>query len=229
MNIMILGHKGMLGDAVYRFYQKSTEYTLTTTDLRWPSIEFKNFILQSKVDAIINCIGAIPNKYKDFSINIYLPLFLLSTNTIVINPGTDISDDSEYSFSKNIISDLSNKIDNLYTIQCSIIGMGGLLKSIVEKNLLYGYTNHYWNGITTIEWAKISLEVINRKIENKIIIPSTKCITKFELSNLIIEKFKIKHQIIPQKKLDGADRCLDGNLLVNDIEYLLDELIKYYK
>ena len=185
MNIMILGHKGMLGDAVYRFYQKSTEYTLTTTDLRWPSTEFKNFILQSKVDAIINCIGAIPNKYKDFSINIYLPLFLLSTNTVVINPGTDISDDSEYSFSKNIISDLSNKIDNLYTIQCSIIGMGGLLKSIVEKNLLYGYTNHYWNGITTIEWAKISLEVINRKIENKIIIPSTKCITKFELSNLI--------------------------------------------
>ena len=43
MNILILGHTGMLGHMVAKVFEEKG-YNIITTEHRWPSEEFKEFI-----------------------------------------------------------------------------------------------------------------------------------------------------------------------------------------
>ena len=54
MNILVLGHKGMLGNAVHKFLENK-KITVLTTESRWPSKEFKSFIKECDCDFVINC------------------------------------------------------------------------------------------------------------------------------------------------------------------------------
>ena len=47
MNVLILGHTGMLGHMVLK-YLKYKGVNVDTTNLRWPSEEFKNYIKEIK-------------------------------------------------------------------------------------------------------------------------------------------------------------------------------------
>jgi dTDP-4-dehydrorhamnose reductase len=44
MEILILGHNGLLGNMVYKYFT-SKNYSVITTDLRWNNNDFKDFIL----------------------------------------------------------------------------------------------------------------------------------------------------------------------------------------
>ena len=68
MNVIILGHNGMLGHMVVK-YLSDKGCNITTCDYRFPDNEFKKFVSQYKGDYIINCIGAIPQRTTDFKIN----------------------------------------------------------------------------------------------------------------------------------------------------------------
>ena len=61
---LILGHKGMLGNAVLKYFesQSSKEIISEVTENRWPTDKFKREILEFKGDFIINCIAKIPNR-----------------------------------------------------------------------------------------------------------------------------------------------------------------------
>ena len=98
--ILVLGHKGMLGRAVCKYFEYHSKYEVITCPYRAPSKAFSKFIRDNflKVSAIINCIGAIPQKTKDFSINYQLPQFLARLSleggnqlysTKIIHPTTD--------------------------------------------------------------------------------------------------------------------------------------------
>ena len=54
--IILLGEKGMLGNAVYKYFTKQG-YVILTTSARWDSVDFRDFILKTQADIIINCIG----------------------------------------------------------------------------------------------------------------------------------------------------------------------------
>ena len=45
MKILVLGHKGMLGNMVYKYLSTKNDCELFTTDLRWPTKEFKKFVI----------------------------------------------------------------------------------------------------------------------------------------------------------------------------------------
>ena len=68
MKILILGSNGMLGHMVKK-YLDSIQYEIETVNHRWPSEEFKSAIINSDADVLINCVGAIPQRTKDFTIN----------------------------------------------------------------------------------------------------------------------------------------------------------------
>lgn len=94
MKILLLGHNGMLGNAVYSYFLEGG-YDIETIDnnCRWGEEEFKTFILDSNSELIINCIGAISQKkfkdeYFEF-LNVELPIFLESTGKKVLHPSTD--------------------------------------------------------------------------------------------------------------------------------------------
>ena len=63
MKILILGHNGLLGNMVYKYF-KSKSYQVITTNLRWPTEEFKFLVKDQQFDFIINCIANIGGNQK---------------------------------------------------------------------------------------------------------------------------------------------------------------------
>jgi dTDP-4-dehydrorhamnose reductase len=236
MNILILGHKGMLGHMLMR-YLTDQNYIIQTTNYRYPSNEFKDIILNFNGDYIINAIGAIPQKTNLFNINYELPIWLdKHSNSRIIHAGTDCEiDNDEYGTSKRVASDYIKKFStSTKIIKSSIIGpeldsKTSLLEWFLNsENNVKGYTKAMWSGITTLEWAKQCVNLINNwdgyKIEN--IIEST-CLSKYDLLNLIKEIFDKKINITPDDSVI-INKCLKGNIKVSNIKTQLQELKKYY-
>ena len=65
MKILILGSNGMLGHMVKK-YLELIQYEIETIEYRWPSKEFKAAIIDSNADILINCVGAIKKRARDF-------------------------------------------------------------------------------------------------------------------------------------------------------------------
>jgi dTDP-4-dehydrorhamnose reductase len=233
MRILVLGHNGMLGNAVYSYLKQFHE--IETLSHRWPSTEFDNHIKNFNGDYIINCIGAIPQKTNNFTINTLLPIFLdINSQCPIIHPSTDCEiDDSIYGVSKRYATDwLSNYGKRTYIFKTSIIGIelnsaDSLLCWFLKQNKVYGYTDALWNGITTLEWVKQCNNLINGIVTDKFNIFCTECISKYELLNHFKDIFK--HDIeIEQISGIGKDKCLRGIKLTN-IKQQLIELKEFYE
>lgn len=236
MNILILGHKGMLGHMLVK-YLTDQNYTIHTINYRFPSKEFKDEILKFKGDYIINAIGAIPQKTNLFDINHELPIWLDKyANNKIIHAGTDCEiDNDEYGISKRIASDYIKKFStNTKIIKTSIIGpeldsKSSLLEWFLNSETnVKGYTEAMWSGITTLEWSKQCVNLISNwdKYEKENVIEST-CLSKYDLLNLIKEIFNKNINIIPENKI-SINKCLKGNIKSSDIKIQLQELKKYY-
>jgi len=233
--ILILGHTGMLGHMVLKYLGDKGK--CVTTSHRFPSQEFKDFVSQFDGDYIINCIGSIPQRTNQFDINYELPKWLSeNANCRVIHPGTDCEMDNDpYGTSKKKASDyikLNSK--NTKIIKTSIIGpelnsskslLNWFLNSTGEVK---GYKNAMWSGITTLEWAKICLEIIylwdDFEIEN--VVQGT-CLSKYDLLCLIKDIYKKDIVVIPYEN-PPINKCLAGTILTNHIEHQLLELKKFY-
>jgi len=157
VKILVLGHKGMLGNAVYKYMSTHNFFTKTTYKVehineRWPSPEFKEKVREFDGEFIINCIGAIPQKTDDFVINYDLPIWLdKNVNSKVIHPGTDCEmDDDHYGISKINASDyIKNDGERTTIIKTSIIGHelksnNSLLDWFLNEESVYGFTNAMW-------------------------------------------------------------------------------------
>lgn len=256
MRVAVLGHTGMLGHMVVK-YLKHKKLEILTTDFRWPSEEFKDFIINLNADFLINCIGCIPQKNSDWqlykSINILLPRFLSDNfKCKIIHPTTDCEFDGQISidnfYFKNDIANslndygiskayssaiLKDKI-NVKQIRTSIVGpelkskvslMEWFLKQQKDVN---GYTNHYWNGITTLEWAKQCYNIIINwdKNPNLIQLGSEK-ISKYQLLCLINIIFNCQKNIIPKKSYI-SNKCLLSDFEIINLQEQLKELKFFY-
>ena len=148
------------------------------TDLKF----FTEIINSAEVDVIVNCIGLLvkpsqDNPAKAAYLNSFLPHLLEwlteDTKTKVIHLSTDcIFDGREGPYSEGDIHTETNwygrskslgELDNGkdLTMRTSIIGSElkedgtGLFHWFSkQKGDVNGYSNHYWNGITTLEMAK---------------------------------------------------------------------------
>tara|TARA_R100000664_G_C2756420_1_gene144287 strand:+ start:1363 stop:2088 length:726 start_codon:yes stop_codon:yes gene_type:complete len=237
MKILVLGHNGMLGHMVHK-YLSTKDCELVTTDLRWPSDEFKNFVIDFDGDFVVNCIGAIHQRTSEFSVNTDLPIWLdvLNKDFKIIHPGTDCEiDDDDYGNSKREAAEyLLEKGRDTKIIKTSIVGTevntkASLLEwflDVKEKNI-NGYSEYYWNGNTTLQWAKICYRLLSDwNGFEKLNIPMTECISKYEL--LKIMKNVFEKDIIINKNSDiKVNKCLVGNIEVPKIEEQLIELKEF--
>ena len=83
VNILVLGHKGMLGHMVCKIISNDSNYRLITINERFPNWDKSVF---NNIDFVINCIGAIPQKTKNFDVNWEIPIWLDEmTNCKIIN------------------------------------------------------------------------------------------------------------------------------------------------
>ena len=223
MNVLVLGHTGMLGNAVHRCLEAKIE----TTDLRWPDEDFKSFIKNYEGDYIVNCIGAIPQRTDKFEINYKLPIWLEeNSNCRIIHPGTDCeTDDDDYGMSKSKASRyLALHGSDTKIIKTSIIGheidskvslLDWFLNSTGE---VFGYTKAMWNGITTLQWTK-ECYIMMKEWEKyaKCTVISSECGSKYDLLNTIKEVYN-KNIVINKNDSVSVNKCLRGSIKVIPIK-----------
>lgn len=238
MRILILGHTGMLGHMVNK-YLTSKFLNVEITNQRWPSQEFKEFIKEYDGDFIINCIGAIHQKTKNFDVNWELPIFLdFYCKCKIINPGTDCEmDNDDYGTSKKIARDfIVNTSTKTKSIKTSIIGPelngnASLMEwflSNYDESTVSGYSKYYWNGNTTLTWSEFAYNVIkgwdNFEVET---ILSSECISKKEILDSINIVFNRKINIIEKTEI-SFNKCLDGGIITPHIKEQLFKLKDFY-
>lgn len=186
---------------------------------------------------VFNAIGAIPhqsitNNQHYYKINSVFPMLLSyicnKYNTKLIHPTTDcvfsgnqgmynedsIHDSTDhYGISKSIGENIDACI-----IRTSIIGENTKGISLVEwikqnqNGNINGYINHYWNGITCLQYAKILDYMITNNIYWKGVkhINSPNIISKANLLELINKQYNLNINI---HKIESnfCDRSLKSN------------------
>lgn len=170
--------------------------------------------------------------------------FLVTLESVSKNSGAkviQIGTDCVYSGKKGkyLESDLFDPIDIYGTtksagesqafssmlIRCSIIGReinhkNSLMEWVLNQPLgakINGYTNHFWNGVTTLQFAQIVLGIIESKSFEKGVqhlVPKD-IVSKYELLNIIAERFDRKDLNIIKF---NADYSIDRSLATNNSE-----------
>jgi dTDP-4-dehydrorhamnose reductase len=184
--------------------------------------ELEIIINKGNFDFIINCAGVLnsfaeENPDQAILLNSYLPYFLVKvtskSTTKIIHISTDcvfsgksggyiesdFKDGIGFYAQSKALGEIINSKD--LTFRTSIIGPDlnlngiGLFKWVCnQKGAINGYSKAYWSGVTTIELAKIILEIINRSnIPTGIIhLTNNTKISKFDLLTLIKNVFELK-------------------------------------
>lgn len=197
---------------------------------------FKRYKFDSNT-VVFNAIGAIPHRgiiddsyyYKVNSVfPILLSYFCELYNCKLIHPTTDcVFSGQTGNYKENDIHDVVDKYGlsksigekiNGCIIRTSIIGEnknGISLVEWVKKNknsTVSGYTNHYWNGITCLQYAKIILYMITNNIYwsgvRHIYSPDT--VSKSELIGMINKQYDL-NITINEIKSNDCNRSLSSN------------------
>ena len=238
MKILVLGHRGMLGHMVHKYLSTKKDCELVTINSRWSSEDFIREVLSFNGNYIINCIGAIHQRKTEFDVNVDLPIWLDSNcvDCRIIHPGTDFETDGDrYGVSKKEATEYILKRGRITKIiKTSIFGPELISRSSIfewfmnSENEVGGWTENYWNGITTLQWSKICYDMLVSWDSYEIVnIPATECISKYQLLNLIKRVFN-KDIIVNKDSSMRANRCLSGTLKVKDINKQLLELKEFY-
>lgn len=239
LKVLILGHRGMLGHMVKMYLEQF--YTIETISDRWGTEEFKTAIQESDADYLINCIGAIPQRTKDFTINWELPIWLdQNFRGRIIHPGTDCEMDAdEYGISKAkaatwlLENGLRTKIIKTSIIGYELNGNSSLMEwflSNQDGSTVNGYADHLWNGSTTYQWAKHSKIMIERwSKQMDLTIIGTAATSKYDMLTSINKVFG--RQINVNKVLTGTsvNKCLECDINYGHIEEQIKKMKEFYE
>lgn len=186
------------------------------------------------VDYVINCAGVIwqaknPSRNETFAINSAFPWKLQSlcskSGAKLIHVSTDCvfsgklgsytedaSPDSQddYGLSKFIGEPTSAMV-----IRSSIIGPELVTKRslfewarVNEGKTVQGFTNHLWNGLTTVEYTRFCRDImLNDLYAHGIHHVFSNTVSKHDLLRLISDRFDLKLNIVPANT-DQVDRTL---------------------
>ncbi len=262
--IIILGHKGMLGQMVLRYFTKQGHAVITLQNRYEPQtrLAFMSELMQHHNAIVINAIGRIKQKTDDTHellwANATLPLDLaqhLLPSQTLIHPSTDCVFDGttnrpyaidapqdardDYGWSKQLGETAVKNRNNTLIIRVSIIGTDtntqakgllGWFLSQAPNSQLNGYSNHLWNGITTLEWCKVLENYLNQHPLNA----QTTCITlqpgtqkhytKHELLLLFQKIFNTTYTIESTETPQRVDRRLRPSIEAKSLEDQLLEL-----
>ena len=175
-----------------------------------------------KNDIVINCAGVIPqaSKQRDLNTKLYfvinslfpviLSMICSQYNARMIHITTDcVYSGKDGKYNENSIPDeindygISKSLGDLCKasiIRTSIIGEEvnnkRSLLEWVRSNAgkeINGFTNHYWNGVTCLQLAKIIDKMIEKNIfwEGSRHIFSPQCVSKYKLVSMINEVYNL--------------------------------------
>jgi dTDP-4-dehydrorhamnose reductase len=258
--VLILGENGMLGDAVRRYFRELPAYELVSVSERWPGQSFKDAVMAADADVIINCIGKIPQRHPSedeyLETNVDLPAFLETLDIRVIHPSTDCEfsgnlpvgslytksspRDAEdaYGRSKAIISErIETTFKNTKTIRTSIIGherssnVSLLDWFLSSEGTVKGYTNHYWNGITTLMWAELAKDLIEAWEDSPVLnqYGTSEVASKYAVLHIIKDIYVKDVRIEAFDAPQTVNKCLASDIEIPNLAEQLEALKSFYK
>lgn len=221
----------------------------------------KNLLNKEKPDIIINCIGVLIKESEEFPdraiyLNSFFPHYLeklgkkmkfklihLSTDCVFSGEKGEYSE-NDYRDGKGIyartktLGEIINNKD--LTFRTSFIGpelknngTGLFHWFLTSSEKIYGYTNVYWTGITTLELAKAIDNAIEQDLTSLYHLVPEKKISKYELLNLIKEIWGKPIEILKNNDAK-SDKSLinnrkDFNYKIPDYNVMLKELFEWMK
>lgn len=251
MKVIVLGNTGMLGRYVSKYLKdkkfKVINISRDQCDAhRFDDFTFRNFKF-NEGDVFINCMGIIPQRNQVnngvfISVNSAFPHLIfeyckknkfkfIHITTDCVFSGKDgdynegsIHDEKDiYGKSKSL-----GEPDEATIVRASIIGEELFnKKSLLEwvksnrNKTINGYINHYWNGITCLQFAKICEQIINNNMywEDVKHVYSPRWINKFELVKMISEVYDLNITVEPFETTEKCDKTLNSiRIDVEDIE-----------
>lgn len=202
-------------------------------------------LLGHHTDYIINCIGAIKPTFAaatDPTIPIYtnavfphqLATWCNLTNTKLIHITTDCVFDGYRG--RYVESDPHNPLDaygkskslgetpEAMNIRTSIIGpeFGGRKRSFLEwikgsTGEINGFTNHQWNGLTTLELAHCLIDIMDADVHTKgTFHVFGDDVSKYDLCELVAEAYGLEITVEPERHRETLDRTLRTEEDLND-------------
>jgi dTDP-4-dehydrorhamnose reductase len=238
MRVIVLGMNGMLGHYVYNYMYDYFEVVGTTRrelDVTTANVKFVSSNIRPG-DVVINCIGLITQrtgiKKLDFIIvNSMFPLivqeackekdakFIHITTDCVFSGKDGLYNEKDPHDAKDLygLTKSLGEPDDATVIRTSIIGEEtrnylSLLEWVKNnKNKeVNGYTNHYWNGITCLQFAKLCKHIIDTNCfwTGTKHVFSPELLSKYELIKLISEIFKLDVHVKKHKADVFCNRSL---------------------
>jgi dTDP-4-dehydrorhamnose reductase len=260
MKVFVLGHRGMLGHVVAAFLTEAG-FEVVTSFQRYfglPRDPLVETVRDSGCEWVVNALGRIKQKSADaaelFRLNAQFPVHLkarLRPGQRLLHASTDCvfsgrrgqyrvvdEPDAEdpYGFSK-LLGEAVAEAPRCLVVRTSIIGpeantsfglMGWLL---AQRGVVPGYLNHRWNGVTTLEWAKVCSEVLLGKLPSGhgiIQVASRSALSKFELLKMIAAVWEHPVTVTPLHASDTIDRTLEADVVRPELEVQLRELKAWY-
>ena len=212
-------------------------------------------------DVLINCIGIIPqsknindtSSRNYFLINSLFPNMLSMFASMNKMKFIHITTDCVFSGSKGNYTELDCHDEtnnygvskslgelgyNSTVIRTSIIGEElknkySLLEWVKKHNntTISGYTNHYWNGITCLQLAKIIIKMIDENIWWSGVrhIHSPTSLTKYELVQMINDTYELNNTIESMETENTVNKTLNSVYDVNSKFNVPDLNIQLYE
>jgi dTDP-4-dehydrorhamnose reductase len=261
MRVFVLGHQGMLGHVVARFLEQQG-CEVVTSSLRYGGAARDALVEEVRHSGciwLVNALGRIKQKTEDpnelYLANSLFPLHLgtrMRSEQRLIHASSDcvfsgrrgqysVADerdaDDVYGLSK-ALGEAAAQPGRCWVIRTSIIGpelgtgwglMGWFLRQSGEVN---GYTNHLWNGITTLEWAQVAWELMNGQLSPEgplIQVGTWPPMTKCEVLRLIGKAWGLAVEVRPVEAKDAVDRTLLPTLKRPELEHQLSRLRAWYE
>ncbi len=238
--VAVVGARGMLGHAVSEYFSRAqnqvvrigrAEYDIA----RDPLEELERRLGDSRY--VINCAGVIKPRVAETSVEDVLKVnAIFPRNLARLCTATDrrlfhVTTDCAYSGSKGGyteadyfdaedvygLSKNAGDAADCMVLRTSILGEEeGQSRSLLEwarsqaGKSVNGFTNHRWNGVTTVYLAEIIDRIIDEGLYERGIfhIHTRESLDKFELLSLIDEVYGLRLKITPTTADSACDRCL---------------------
>jgi dTDP-4-dehydrorhamnose reductase len=215
---------GIVINCIGKIKQKSND----TLDLLWSntvlplelsrSLDNKHFLVQPSTDCVFNGQSSIPYPQSHQ------------------NDAQDI-----YGWSKSLGETAISGRKNSLIVRVSIIGPDnnsdkGLLSwflNLPDGSKVNGFTNHFWNGITTLEWCKqveslLSKIDFNQEQESELVQLGTRQLySKYEMLKVFQHEFGTKIEITPFNSGGNINRCLEPKIFSPTLEDQIIELKRF--
>ena len=241
------------------FTRKDYDLSNLSIDALSSFLQSKNI---QKDDVVINCAGVIPQASKQRSLNTRLYFIINSLFPVILSQICDkfgakmihVTTDCVFNgktgnYNENSIHNETNdygiskslgELCKATIIRTSIIGeeinnkrsLLEWVRSNKDKEI-NGYTNHFWNGITCLQLAKIINQIINTNNYwlGVCHIFSPRTVSKYELVSIINEVYNLNIKINKFKTENSIDKTITSNYLnlfkISDLVDQIKEMKNY--